>query len=152
MTDVAEDHKHHVTRGFHCSKVKKLITLHTSAQRLRAPLLKEGQSHRTITWAEALARILERIIKCIKDSRSIVYYTDSGSTGALKNLEKRFFNQLPQVFVPRGSLCWRAGIAAQRTDFGRALSHPPQDILNAKTIVLWGRNPAWLKEARARKF
>jgi anaerobic selenocysteine-containing dehydrogenase len=52
-----------------------------------------------------------------------------------------FFNHLGGVSVPRGSLCWAAGIAAQRCDFGDVRGHAPHDIARARTVLIWGRNP-----------
>jgi anaerobic selenocysteine-containing dehydrogenase len=43
--------------------------------------------------------------------------------------------------VKSGDICSGAGDAAQLTDFGEEDSNDLFDLLNAKTIVLWGKNP-----------
>jgi anaerobic selenocysteine-containing dehydrogenase len=35
-----------------------------------------------------------------------------------------------------------AGMAAQRIDFGDVRGHDPEDFLNSRTIIIWGRNPS----------
>ena len=60
----------------------------------------------------------------------------------LKEIEKRFFSALGGCTTHRGSLCWSAGLAAQRYDCGAVLAHPFPDLLNARCILLWARNPA----------
>ena len=60
----------------------------------------------------------------------------------MKNLDQRFFNCYGGVTELYGSLCWGAGIEAQKWDFGDAYSHEPDDLNNSKNIIIWGRNVA----------
>jgi len=45
------------------------------------------------------------------------------------------------VSVKRGDICSGAGEAAQAADFGLAESNDLEDLLAARAIVLWGKNP-----------
>ncbi|MDI6872002.1 MAG: molybdopterin-dependent oxidoreductase [Bacillota bacterium] len=81
-----------------------------------------------------------------------------GSQGLLKALDRRFFAHFGGATVPRGSLCFFAGLAAQAYDFGVACHHEPPDLLKSRLVLVWGRNPvdtnlqtAWLlREVRRR--
>ncbi|HWJ02478.1 MAG TPA: molybdopterin-dependent oxidoreductase, partial [Verrucomicrobiae bacterium] len=89
-------------------------------------------------------------------SQSVLHHFDYGSNGLLRNLDRRFFNVFGGVTVPSGSLCWGSGIAAQQYDFGGYYTHSWADLVNARTIILWGRDPVvtnlhllpFLKEAK----
>jgi anaerobic selenocysteine-containing dehydrogenase len=72
----------------------------------------------------------------------VLYFRDSGSLAALKTASDRFFNLLGGATFASGSLCGGAGIAGQTCDFGYRTAHDPDDLLNSRVIILWGRNPA----------
>ncbi|MFW6005394.1 MAG: molybdopterin-containing oxidoreductase family protein, partial [Desulfonatronovibrionaceae bacterium] len=42
-----------------------------------------------------------------------------------------------------GTPCWPAGIDAQNYDMGDMWCNDPEDMVNARYIILWGANPAW---------
>jgi len=122
------------------------------------PLKKENGTFKRISWSAALDMMAEKIGKVLLQygPLSLLHYYDGGYGGLLKNLESRFFSALGGCTVHRGSLCWAAGLAAQRYDFGDILSHPHQDLINSSLVIIWGRNPAntqlhllpYIKEAR----
>ncbi|MDW7675203.1 MAG: molybdopterin-dependent oxidoreductase, partial [Bacillota bacterium] len=62
--------------------------------------------------------------------------------GVLRNLDRRFFNAFGGATNYSGSMCWSSGYRAQEYDFGRVESSDWSDLLEAKTIILWGRDPA----------
>jgi anaerobic selenocysteine-containing dehydrogenase len=153
------DREHPLTRGRVCTKGKQHLARLYHPDRLRRPLRRTAGGWQAVTWDEAVALLAERFDQVIRrwDSRAILYYADSGYGGVLKTADHMFFNHLGGVSVPRGSLCWAAGIAAQRYDFGDVRGHAPQDIARARTVLLWGRNPlatsphlvSFLEQARA---
>src|SRR5258705_1105923 len=59
----------------------------------------------------------------------------------MKFLNDRLFEVFGPCAVKSGDICSGAGDAAQLTDFGEEDSNDLFDLLNAKTIVLWGKNP-----------
>ncbi len=113
-----------------------------------------------VSWEEALGEIARRLldIRSRYGSLAVLHTWDFGYMGILKGLAQRVFNSFGGVTVPTGSLCWAAGLAAQRYDFGANRAHDPSDLANARLIILWGRNPAWtsihlmrdLRQARRR--
>jgi anaerobic selenocysteine-containing dehydrogenase len=58
----------------------------------------------------------------------------------LKMLSDWFFELFGPVTIKRGDICSGAGEAAQEADFGACDSHDVHDLLNARNILLWGKN------------
>ncbi|MCL6451449.1 MAG: molybdopterin-dependent oxidoreductase [Acetobacteraceae bacterium] len=156
------DPEHEITRGFCCPKPRRLLERLCGPDRVRQPLVRprRGAGLQPASWTEALDRVAEALALA-RDRfgpTSILHYFDTGSMGALRSLDSRFFDLLGGASEPVGSLCWSAGLAAQRFDFGASLCHDPADHVSARTIILWGRNPAatnvhllpFLEEARRR--
>ena len=51
------------SRGYVCPKAAALADLHDDADRIRAPLIREGQGWRETSWAEALDRAAEGLVR-----------------------------------------------------------------------------------------
>ncbi len=130
--------------GIICSKGRKHEERINHPERLRYPLVKRNGTFERISWAEALEIIGVKIKRALdsKGPLSLLHYYDAGYSGLIKNLEARFFSALGGCTVHQGSLCWGAGLAAQKYDFGDVVAHPYHDLTNAKLILIWGRNPA----------
>lgn len=147
-----------ITRGFLCRKARNFLPRLFSKKRILEPLTREGDSWRQTSWQKAIDRIASKLDASIRKYGvlGVYYFHDSGSISVLKEVNERFFNLLGGATFASGSLCGGAGIAGQTMDFGKRTSHDPLDLLNARTIIIWGRNPAWtnvhmlpiLKEAR----
>ena len=137
------DPAHPLTRGRICVKGKKLLERLYHPQRLRQPRLKENGRWKSLSWEAAIDLLAQRFSHAIRSHglQSILYYADSGYGGLIKSVDRLFFDHLGGVSVPRGSLCWSAGIAAQRYDFGDVRGHAFQDLANTGCILIWGRNP-----------
>ncbi len=136
--------KNSLTRGFVCSKGKALAERVFSPDRLRFPLLKRDGRFARIGWNEAYHILTEKLREaCIQSgSQSIFHHYDFGHNGVLRNLDRRFFQALGGVTEPRGDMCWGAGYRAQELDFGEVYANTWDDLIHAKTIILWGRDPA----------
>ncbi len=144
ITNIEGNKEHPVTKGFICSKGKKHLERVYSPDRLKHPVLKTLNGWEQISWDRAFSIISDKLNK-YKDqygSLSIAQYNDGGAGGLLKEVENLFFDYLGDVTLFEGGLCWSAGIKAQQLDFGQVLGHTPEDLLNSKTIIIWGRNPA----------
>lgn len=147
-----------LTRGFLCRKARNFLPRLYSPERILEPLVKQGGNWRSTTWQKAIDMIARKLDDSISKYGvlSIYYFRDSGSISALKIVNDRFFNLLGGATFATGSLCGGAGIAGQTMDFGKRISHDPMDLLNARTVIIWGRNPVWtnvhmvpiLKQAR----
>lgn len=67
----------------------------------------------------------------------------SGSLSLLNLLMPRiFWIHFGGSSITKGGISVDALQAAQENDFGDCLVHDPSDLINSKSIVVWGRNPA----------
>jgi len=137
------DPDHPFTRGFLCRRTNRFLERQYSDERLRAPLIKKDGALREASWEEALDLIAREILRIKAESgpAAIFHYRSGGSLGLLKPLSDYFFEQLGPVTVQRGDICSGAGEAAQKEDFGDCDANSVFDLENARTIVLWGKNP-----------
>lgn len=135
---------HPITKGKICGRGRMLETRTNSNERLLYPLKKVNGEFERVTWEQALDEIAAKMndFKTHFGSTSILHSHDYANGGLLKNLDQRFFNCFGGVTELIGSLCWGAGIEAQKWDFGDAYSHDPEDVFNSKNIIIWGRNVA----------
>lgn len=145
IVDIKGDSADPITQGFICKKGMQLLERIQHPNRLTTPMKKQEGKWIPITWEEAISEIGDRLLAIRKDygSTALLHYAENGHGGLLKNIDTAFFRAYGGVTSPTGSLCWGAGIKAQTMDFGAALGHDPYDYLNAKTIIIWGRNPAF---------
>jgi anaerobic selenocysteine-containing dehydrogenase len=142
VTRIAGDRDHPVTKGFLCYRTSQFLATQRSPQRLTSPLLRKHGELTKVSWDEALdfaAAELERI-KRESGPAAIFHYRSGGSLGHLKLLTERFFEQYGPCTAKRGDICSGGGDAAQLTDFGVEDSSDLFDLLNAKNILLWGKN------------
>jgi len=137
------DPHHPLTGGRICPKGKKHLARLYHPQRLTRPLKRIKGKLQPVGWDEVLDEIAERLDTTKKQygSKAVLHHTSDGYGGLLKCVDQLFFHLFGGVTVPRGSLCWGAGMTAQTYDFGDVKGHAPEDVINARTIVLWGRNP-----------
>lgn len=144
VTKLKGNKEHPITQGFICEKGRKHIERMYSTSRIKKPMKKVDGEFVEISWDEALDTISSKLKHYIdkNGTLSIAQYNDGGAGGMLKEVENIFFDYLGNVTLFKGSLCWGAGIAAQQSDFGAVRGHWPEDIINANTIIIWGRNPA----------
>jgi anaerobic selenocysteine-containing dehydrogenase len=131
-----------VTQGFLCHRTNQFLHTQYSPERLTTPLLRKGDDFVPIGWDEALDLAAKTLLHIRKESgpASIFYYRSGGSLGMLKMLGDYFFEQFGPVTIKRGDICSGAGDAAQMLDFGDEDSHDLFDLLNSKSILLWGKN------------
>lgn len=160
ITRIGGDPSHPVTRGFLCYRTSHFLATQYSPERLTTPLLRKGGELVPVSWDEALDVAAERLL-AIRQSdgpAAIFNYRSGGSLGLLKALTDLFFERFGPVTIKRGDICSGAGDAAQITDFGEEDSHDLFDLLNARNILVWGKNVVVssphtlpvLREARAR--
>ncbi|ETI66207.1 molybdopterin-dependent oxidoreductase [Neobacillus vireti] len=138
------DPSHPITKGKICGRGRMLETRTNSPARVLHPLKKVNGNFVQISWEQALDEIAAKLtdIKEKYRTTAVLHSHDYANNGILKNLDQRFFNCYGGVTELYGSLCWGAGIEAQKWDFGNAWSHEPDDIFNSKNIIIWGRNVA----------
>ena len=159
---LAGDPDHPVTRGFLCPRTARVFERQYAEDRVRTPLVREtlDSDFRRATWDEALDLIARRLDTFRRESggASILHYRCGGSLGLLTEIPDLFFARFGPVTTKRGDVCGGAGDAAQIADFGVSDSSGLDELGNARTVILWGKNCATssphvlalVREARAR--
>jgi len=138
------DPEHPVTKGFLCTRTARFPEMQNGPLRITTPLLRRSGILSPATWEEALGFVAERLLAIRKESgpAAILHYRSGGSLGLVKTVVDYFFELLGPVTVKRGDICSGAGDTAQVIDFGAEEAHDFFDLLNAKNVILWGKNAA----------
>ncbi len=134
---------HPLTKGFLCFKGKNFGEVHHSGERLRQPLLKDGNSWKPISYEEALDLLATRFsrIKEQYGAESVVFYKGE----PLKHQEiSEYMRHLSYGFgtpnyITVGSLCHYAMVLGHSLTYG-GIPAPNWDSMGV--AVLWGANPA----------
>ncbi len=143
------DPEHPITRGWLCRKGNEYLERHDHPDRVLYPLRRvgakgEGRFER-ITWDEALDVIAERWGEIVErwGAEAILPYGYSGTMGVVQRTaaERRFLNRLGASILDR-AICSEAGHTATKLTLGGSYGSDPEDIPNARLIVIWGFNPA----------
>jgi len=153
------DPRNPYTRNFLCVKGNTYLKRYASPDRLLTPLVRKGNGFEPISWDDALDLAADKLRSTREESGplSTLWAQYSGSLSLLNLVMPRvFWIQLGGSTVTAGGISIDALQAAQLNDFGACLLHGPEDILNSKNIVIWGRNPSvtnvhlipYIKEAR----
>src|ERR1019366_3270056 len=144
LVSLGGDPDHPVTKGFLCQRTSQYPATQNSPDRITTPLMRKNGRLSPASWDEALGLVADRFLAIRKESgpAAILHYRSGGSLGLLKSVVDFFWELFGPVTVKSGDICSGAGDAAQTTDFGEEESHDFFDLLNAKNVVLWGKNPA----------
>jgi anaerobic selenocysteine-containing dehydrogenase len=145
VTRLDGDPDHPVTRGFLCPRTRRFLGLQYGPDRVKTPLYRESldQDFRPVAWDDALDVAARRLLAIRAESgpSSIFHYRSGGSLGLLVEATDRFFAAFGPVTTKGGDICNGAAEWAQEQDFGTSDSSDLFDLLNARHIVLWGKNP-----------
>jgi anaerobic selenocysteine-containing dehydrogenase len=63
-------------------------------------------------------------------------------SGLTNEIGFSFWKAFGGTTITYGNLCWPAGLEALRLTFGSVKHNVPWDMENARTIIIWGKNPA----------
>lgn len=131
-----------ITKGFLCPRTTRFVDRQHSPDRLKAPLLRQGEDFVPISWERALDLCATKLTQAKEQygAESIFHYKSGGSMGYLKSLIEVFFEQFGPVAVKSGDICSGAGEWAQEEDFGISDSSDSEDLYNSELIVIWGKN------------
>jgi len=137
------DPDHPVTRGFLCYRTSRFLERQYDPERLTTPMIRSGSGHAPIGWDAALDLVAQKLLAVRDESggAAILNYRCGGSLGLMKHVTDYFFERFGPVTVKSGDICSGPGEAAQARDFGDEESHDLFDLLNSRTIVVWGKNP-----------
>ena len=139
------DSRNPYTRNFLCVKGNKYVKRYASSDRLQTPLVRKGDGFEPISWDEALDLAADKLKTTREESGplSTLWAQYSGSLSLLNLFMPRiFWIHLGGSTVTAGGISIDALQAAQMNDFGACVLHAPEDMLNSKNIVVWGRNPS----------
>jgi anaerobic selenocysteine-containing dehydrogenase len=144
---MAGDPDHPVTRGFLCTKVAKYVERTHHEDRLLYPQIRVGAKgegkFRRATWDEALDVIATNLRRVIDEHgpQAVLPYSYAGTMGLIQGegMDRRFFHAIGASLLDR-TICASAGTAAMNLSYGTRMGPDPEDIVNAKLIILWGTN------------
>ncbi|MDG2184704.1 MAG: molybdopterin-dependent oxidoreductase [Mariniblastus sp.] len=144
---LAGDPDHPVTQGFLCHRTSQFLKRQYSPQRITQPMIRQnknqaGDRWETVSLDSALDLVADRM-NYFRDQlgpASILNYRCGGSMGMMKYVTDFFFQEFGPVTIKSGDICAGAGDWAQAIDFGTQDSNDFFDLLNSKTVFLWGKN------------
>ena len=144
---MAGDPDHSVTQGFLCTKVARYLERTYHEGRLLYPQIRTGAKgegkFRRASWDEALDLIATRLRHIIDTDgpQAILPYSYAGTMGMIQgeSMDRRFFHRIGASLLDR-TICASAGSEALNVTYGTRMAPDPEDIVDAKLIVLWGTN------------
>jgi anaerobic selenocysteine-containing dehydrogenase len=128
-----------------CIKGLSYIERTHSPERITHPLQRSSDgSFKQITTNEAFKIISEKLEYFRQEygPHSILWYKGSGMGGLTNEIGASFWKAFGGATTTYGNLCWPAGLEAVRLTMGSVKHNVPWDLENAKTIIIWGKNPA----------
>lgn len=144
ITQLGGDPDHPITQGFLCYRTSHFLQQQYAPDRLTTPLLRNPQSGKLepVSWERAFDVAAETLSRIRRESgpAAIFHYRSGGTLGMVPKVVDLFFEHFGPVTVKRGDICSGAGDYAQEIDFGVEDSSDVFDLLNAKSILLWGKN------------
>ncbi|HFL3270535.1 molybdopterin-dependent oxidoreductase [Clostridioides difficile] len=145
VVKIEGDKNHPYTKGFICKKGMAHLDRLNHKDRIKTPMLKVDGVWKEISFDKAIEIMAEKLTyyKEKYTSKSVMHYDQYGSGSVLKYIGDIFFNFYGGVSRHKGGPCWSAGMHAQKYDFGVSKSHAIEDMLNSKSIFVWGKNPAY---------
>ena len=145
VLDLQGDPEHPMTQGFACVKTARYPERQEHPDRLQVPMRRvgrKGEGHFVpATWEEALDTIADRT-KQILDrhgGQSILPYHYAGTMGLLEgSYPLTFFRAIGALELDQ-TICASTGGAAWEANYGPAkVGPPPEDLVEARCIILWG--------------
>lgn len=145
ITKIEGDKDHPYTKGFICKKGLAHLKRLDHDSRIYSPMIKVNGKWQEISFYEAVDIMAEKLTyyKEKYTSQSVLYYEQYGNGTILKSIGDIFFNFYGGASKQKGGPCWSAGIEAQKRNFGDVRSNSLEDMLNSKSILVWGKNPAY---------
>lgn len=145
LVSLKGSHDDPMTKGFLCPRTTRFVDRQEAPDRLSRPMMrlsKDSDEFVPVSWEKALDLAAEKLLQA-RDQHgpeSIFHYLSGGSLGYLKLLTNVVFQQLGPCTQKRGDICSGAGEWAQEQDFGISDSSEADDLLNARLILIWGKN------------
>lgn len=141
------DPEHPITQGFACVKTYRYPERQHHPERLRYPLKRVGAKGEgrfvRVSWEAALDEIAERLQAIIDryGPESVLPYSYAGTMGLLERDRPLAFFRALGASELDWTICAATGSAAWEANYGpHKLGVLPEDVPNAKFIILWGIN------------
>ena len=128
-----------------CIKGTSYLERANSKDRILYPLLRsKSGEYKRISWTDAYALLSEKIkhYQQTYGPQSIFFYAASGMSGMLNDIAGAFWKMIGGATRTYGNLCWPAGLEATRLTLGENKHNAPWDLVNARLIIMWGKNAA----------
>ncbi|MCP5035850.1 MAG: molybdopterin-dependent oxidoreductase [Actinomycetia bacterium] len=141
------NNEHPTTRGQLCPKVNHFLDRVYHPDRLLTPLRRSGPKgsaqFEPISWDEAFDEVATRFNQLIETvgPQSILPYSLDGTQGVIQKgiMAERFFATIGASDVRRDLCGVTAWLGAAEVS-GQPFGIDPEDLRQAKTIILWGTN------------
>ncbi|MBB4200812.1 anaerobic selenocysteine-containing dehydrogenase [Rhodoblastus sphagnicola] len=137
------------TRGGLCVKGYSYVRQTYSPDRIKYPMEQQGRGSgkwKRLSWDQAIDKIARKILDIKQRDNSLLGLAltkYSGNFGITNYGVEGMMSSLGYTTRMVGTPCWAAGIDAQNFDMGSMLCNDPEDLPQARYIILWGANPAW---------
>jgi anaerobic selenocysteine-containing dehydrogenase len=137
------------TGGVLCTKVSRYLDRTYAKDRVLHPLRRIGPKGpgnsrwERISWDDALDEIAAKFSAIAADDpQGILPYSYAGTMGLLNysSMDRRFFNRLGASVLER-TVCASAGKAGLKVTLGGSVGMDPEQVVDAKLILIWGSNP-----------
>lgn len=131
-----------VNKGYLCAMGLAAKEIVYSPERLKHPLIKDGNGWKKIGWEEALTTIAQKLQadKKTHGAQSLVVHTGKALVGSETGADYTKF--CAAYGTPNrssvGSQCSVAGVIASDLTFG---ARPKPEIKNTRFMICWGTNP-----------
>jgi anaerobic selenocysteine-containing dehydrogenase len=146
VTRVRGDRADVWSKGYICPKGSALAHLHHDPDRVREPMVREGDTWREVTWDEAFARCAEllqpivaehgiRAVTAYIGNPAVHNYSLSRYTGALAGIP-----QMPVIWSAGTVDQWPKNLACAQM-FGNPWAIPIPDVPRTDLFVVMGANP-----------
>ncbi len=132
-----------------CTKVARYLDRVYAPDRVLHPLRRVGPKGpgqgrwERIGWDEAIDTITSRFRAiAAEDPQGILPYSYAGTMGLVSyaSMDRRFFHRLGASLLER-TICSSAGSAGIALTLGGSVGMDPEQVTDAKLIVIWGSNP-----------
>jgi anaerobic selenocysteine-containing dehydrogenase len=137
------------TRGGLCVKGNSYVRRAYSPDRIKYPMEQQGRGSgrwKRLSWDEAMDKIARKILDIKERDGSLLGLAltkYSGNFGITNYGIEGMMSSLGYTTRLVGTPCWPAGIDAQNFDMGSMWCNDPEDLAQARYVILWGANPAW---------
>jgi anaerobic selenocysteine-containing dehydrogenase len=146
VTRVRGDREDVWSKGYLCPKGASLGHLHHDPDRLREPMIRDGDEWRVVSWDEAFARC-EELLRPIVEQHGVAAVTAYIGNPVVHNYSLSRFSgavagipQLPVVWSAGTVDQWPKNLACAQL-FGNPWTLPIPDISRTDLLVVMGANP-----------